>query len=204
MKCLAHELRDPCRVVDLHHPLAQRLQEPPVLDFLECLSIGMSALDLADEHHHRSRILRGVVETDRRVAGTRPARDDDDARPSGELAVGFRHVRGTAFVPAGDRRDRVARVVEGVESGEIALAGHAEHGVDAVDSQRVDQDLAAGAPAVSRHVRHPACAHRRGANSRIVRAVQAAPNGAGLRLDPWRWQHVVRVPLRRRPIEVVS
>ena len=38
----------------------------------------------------------------------------DDSGPSGELAVGFRHVRGAAFVPAGDRRDLAARVVQGV------------------------------------------------------------------------------------------
>ena len=152
MERLAHELRDAGRVVDLHHPLAQRLQEPPVLDLLERLPIRVPAVDLADEQHHRSRVLGGVVQTDRRVAGAGPAGDHDDARPPGELAVGFRHVGGAAFVPAGDRRDGVARGVERVEGGEIALARYAEDGVDAVDAQRVDQDPATGAPFALLHV----------------------------------------------------
>ena len=108
---------------------------------------------LADEHHHRRRVLRGVVEADGRVAGARPACDHDDSRPSGELAVGFRHVRGAALVPAGDRRDRAARVAEGIEGCEIALTRHAEDGVDAVDRERVDRHPAAGAPKAVRHVR---------------------------------------------------
>ena len=126
MKRLAHELWDPCRVVDLHHPLAQRLEEPPVLDLLECLAIGVSTLDLADEHHHGCRVLRGGMKPDRGVAGARSPRDHDDAGPPGELAVGFRHVGGAAFVPAGDCRDGVLRVVQGVQGREVALARHAE------------------------------------------------------------------------------
>ena len=154
MKRLAHELRNSSRVVDLRHPLAQRLEKSPVLDLLERLPIRMPALDLADEHHHGGRVLRGVVEADRRVACAGTTRHHDDAGPAGELAVGFRHVRGAAFVPARDCRDGAARVVEGIEGGEIALARHAEDGVHAVYSERVDQHPAAGAPAVLRHVRH--------------------------------------------------
>ena len=72
---LAHELGDAGRIVDLHDPLAQRLEEPPVLDLLERLPIGVPALDLTDEQHHRRRVLGGVVEPDRRVAGAGSAGD---------------------------------------------------------------------------------------------------------------------------------
>ena len=164
---LAHELGDAGRIVDLRDPLAQRLEEPPVLDLLERLAIGVPALDLADEQHHRRRVLGGVVEPDRRVAGAGAAGDHDDARPPRQLAVGLRHVGGAALVPAGDGRDGVARVVEGVERREEALARHAEDGVDAMDAKRVDQDPAAGAPAILHHVRH-----RVGRNSRANRGAR--------------------------------
>ena len=82
MKRLAHELGDPCRVVDLHDPLAQRLEEPPVLDFLERFPVRVPPLDLSDEQHHRSRVLRGVVQADGRVAGARPPRDHGHAGSS--------------------------------------------------------------------------------------------------------------------------
>ena len=165
MKRLAHQLGDSRRIVDLHDPLAQRLEEPPVVDLLERLAVGMPALDLTDEHHHRRRVLRGGVEPDRRVAGARPTGDHDHAGPPGELAVGFRHVGGATLVPTGDGRDRAARIVQCVERREVALARHAEDGVDAVNCEGVDQDAAAGATIALRHVRHRACANRGGRGS---------------------------------------
>jgi hypothetical protein len=38
----------------------------------------------------------------------------------------------------------LARVVERVEHGEITLAGNAERGIDAVDFQRIDENLRRG------------------------------------------------------------
>ena len=155
MQRLAHELGDPRRIVDPDGPPARRREEPPVFDLLERLAVGVSALDLADEHHRGRRVLgRGGMQPRRGVAGAGAPRDHDRPGPSGELAAGLRHVRGAALVPAGDGGDRVARVVEGVEGREAALARHAEDGVDAVDPQCVDQDPAAGAPIALLHVRH--------------------------------------------------
>ena len=151
---LAHELGDARRIVDLDDPFAQRREEPPVLDLLERLAVGVPALDLADEHHHRRRVLGRGMQPRRGVAGAGTPRDHDHPGPPGELAAGFRHVRGAALVPAGDGGDRIARVVEGVEDREIALARHAEDGVDAVDPEGIDQDPAAGAPIGLLHVRH--------------------------------------------------
>ena len=58
---------------------------------------------------------------------------------AGELAVGVRHVRGADLVAARDEPDR--RVVERVEHGQVAFAGHAEGHVDAVHDELVDEDL---------------------------------------------------------------
>ena len=93
------------------------------------------AADLADEQDHRRRILERGVHADRGVAGAGPARDHGDAGLAGELAIGFRHVGGASLVARVDQREAVAHVVERVEHLEIALAGHAERHLDAVDQQ---------------------------------------------------------------------
>jgi hypothetical protein len=49
------------------------------------------------------------------------------------------------FLAADDEVDLVLNVVERIERGEIALARHAENGIDAVQTQAVDKDLSAGA-----------------------------------------------------------
>ena len=69
------------------------------------------------------------------------ARDHADARAAGELAVGVGHVGGADLVAAGDEAER--RVVEGIEHGEVALAGDAEGDVDAVHDELVDEEPAA-------------------------------------------------------------
>ena len=76
------------------------------------------------------------------------AGDEADAGLAGELAVGLRHVGRAAFLAADDVADRVALGVKRVERREIALAGHAEDRVGAVDAQLVDQDLRAAAARV--------------------------------------------------------
>ena len=84
----------------------------------------------------------------------RAARDEADARPAGELAVGVGHVGGAASWRQVTKR--IGRVVQGVEHGEVALAGHAEASVDAVDDELVDEDLSAGAA----HVRRSGCSRK--------------------------------------------
>ncbi len=68
-----------------------------------------------------------------------------DAGPAGQLAVRLGHVRRAAFLPADDQPQPIARVVQGVEHRQIALAGNAKGQVDALGKKVGDQDLAAGA-----------------------------------------------------------
>ena len=79
-----------------------------------------------------------------------PARDHADSRPAGELSVGVGHVGCPDLVAAGDEADR--GVVEGIEHGEVALAGNAERQLDPVDDELVDDEPAAGP-----HVRRSGC-----------------------------------------------
>ncbi len=152
VKGLADIFRDAGGVVDLRHPFRHRTEHAAEIDLLERLALHLVARDLADEQDHRRGILERGVDADRGVGGTRAARHEADAGPARHLAVGLRHVGGAAFLPADDEPDLVAGVVQGIERGQIAFPGHAESGIDAVDLERVDQDLTAGAQvAGSRH-----------------------------------------------------
>jgi hypothetical protein len=62
--------------------------------------------------------------------------------PARELPVRLRHHGGAALLAADGDLDR--RVVQGVEHGEEALAGHAEQVLHPVHHELVDEDLAAG------------------------------------------------------------
>ena len=83
--------------------------------------------------------------TDAGVGGARPAGHQADAGPAGEFAIGFRHVRRAALLAAHDEPDVIARRVQAVEHSEKAFAGNAEGGIDAVDFERIDEDVSADA-----------------------------------------------------------
>jgi hypothetical protein len=142
-ECLVDELGDALAEVDLRHPFGQRREHPAEIDLLKRLAVELVARHLADQHDHRRRILKRRVNADRRVAGARPARHQQNPGPAGELAVGLGHEGGAAFLAAGDKPD-LRRVVERVEHFEIALAGDAEGHLRAMRAQRRDHQLAAG------------------------------------------------------------
>ena len=111
--------------------------------------------DLADEEQHRRRILLRRVDADRGVRGAGAPRHEADPGPAGQLAVGLRHVGGTTLLAAHHEPQAVGDVVEGVENGEVALAGDAEGGVDALRQQAVDEQLPTGAFPCCLHAAHP-------------------------------------------------
>ena len=141
---------DALGAVDLRHPLGHLAVHAAVVDFLERFAVDEIVAHLADEQDHRRRILIRRVHADRGVGGARSARDEADARLARQLAVGFSHEGGAAFLAVDDEAD--ARIVQGIEHVEVAFARHAKSGVDTMDLQGIDQDLAAGT-GLLRHVR---------------------------------------------------
>ncbi len=140
-----HVLGNPLRPIDLRRPLGDAAVHAPVVDLLERLAIGQVGADLADQNHHRRRVLLGCVNADRGIRGARATRDQRNARPTGQLAAGLGHVGGATFVPADDEAQTVGNVMQCVEHREEALAGHAEGMRRALCEQARDEDLAAGA-----------------------------------------------------------
>ena len=124
--------------------LAIGREEGGQVDFLEALAVAVGAVEVADEQDHRRRILEGDMDSGAGVGRAGPAGDEGDAGPPGHLAVGVGHVGDPAFLPADDQVD-LRRVMERVEHGEEAFAGHGENAVAALDLELVDKDLAAGA-----------------------------------------------------------
>ena len=83
------------------------------------------------------------MDTGGRVGGAGPAGGKRNTRAARQLAIGIRHHGGPAFVPGVDEAHALA-LVHTVERGQKALAGHAEHGVGAVQGQLLDQNMATG------------------------------------------------------------
>ncbi len=136
---VAHVLGHAVGAVDLRDPFRHLAVHAAVVDFLERLALDEIVADLADEQDQRRRILVRGVHADRGVGRAGAARDEADAGAAGQLAVGLRHVGGAAFLAADDELDFLARVVQRVEHREIALAGHAERDVHAMDLERIDE-----------------------------------------------------------------
>src|SRR6185312_16113651 len=79
----------------------------------------------------------------RRIGGAGSARGERDTRAARQLAIGIRHHGGAALMPRVDEAHALA-LVHAVERGQEAFAGHAEHGVGAVQGQLLDQNMATG------------------------------------------------------------
>ncbi len=139
-----HQLGRSGGLVDLGRPLGEGAEHLAVVHLLEGAAALMLSRDLTDHQQHRGGILIGGVHCDRGVHRARPAGDHADARPAGELAVGFGHVGGVGLVAAGDHPDPVGDIGQGVENREITLARHTEDVIDAVGDQGVDDPAGDG------------------------------------------------------------
>ena len=73
LKGLVDQLGDALGNVDLRHPFGERREHLAEIDLLEGLAVDLMARDLADQHDHRRRILKGGMDADRGVAGPGPA-----------------------------------------------------------------------------------------------------------------------------------
>ena len=78
-----------------------------------------------------------------RVGGARPARHKADARLPRELALRLGHHGRAALLAAHGNGD--VGIVQCIEHGQVAFAGHAKQLLHAVDEELIDQYLAAGA-----------------------------------------------------------
>ena len=97
------------RSTRLAMPLVLGPKKLRVVDFLEGFAVALVAGDVADEQHHRRRILERGVHADRCVGGARPARDEADAGPAGQLAVRLGHEGGAALLAVDDEADAARR-----------------------------------------------------------------------------------------------
>ncbi len=145
MKRVAHHFRHALGTVDLRHPFRHLPVHAAVVNLLERFALRDRAVDLADKQNKRRRILERGMNTDTRVGRARAARDETNAGTAGQFTVSLGHVGGAAFLAADHELDFVTRIVERIESGEIAFTRHTEHHVDAVHFERVNQELPAGA-----------------------------------------------------------
>ena len=125
LKCLVDEFWDALGHVDLRDPLGERRKHLAEIDLLEGLAVDLVARHLADEHDHRRRVLKGGMDTDRRIARAWASRHQQDPRPPSQLTVCLGHKGGAALLPARHEAD-LRSVEQRVQHFEIALTGDAE------------------------------------------------------------------------------
>ena len=109
VKGTRHVLGQSVGLLDLGNPLghAERAgaEDLPVVEFLKGLAVALVAGHLADEQHHRRRVLERGVQTDRRIARAGTAGHEAHPGPAGQLALRFGHEGCATFVAAGDEAD---------------------------------------------------------------------------------------------------
>jgi hypothetical protein len=131
------------RLVHLDHAFGDVGQQFGVVLLLQRLAAEILAFHLADQHHHRRRVMERRMQRDHRIGQSGPAGDDADAGPRAQAAVGDRHEAGAALVPADDHADGIA-LAQHRGQADITLARHAEHLVDAMRFQAVGQQACDG------------------------------------------------------------
>jgi hypothetical protein len=141
-----HVLGQPVGAAHLAHPLghAQRAgaEHLAVVDLLEGLAVALVGGHLADEQDHRRAVLKGGVQSDRRVAGARAARHEADTRAAAQLALRLGHEGRATLVAAGDEADVLAVLVEAIEHAQVAFARHPEGSVHPLGDQCLHQGMA--------------------------------------------------------------
>lgn len=137
------ELRDTVGAVDLGHPFGHLAEHASVVDLLEGFALVEIVAHLAHEQNHGRGVLESRVHADAGVGGARAAGHETDARLAGELAIGFGHIGRAAFLAADDGLDGVLVFIQGIDAGQITLAGDHENAARAVNAQLLHQDLAA-------------------------------------------------------------
>jgi len=180
---LVEQLGDALGHVDLRHPFGERRVHLAEIDLLKGLAVDLVARHLADQHHHRGRILECGVDADRGVAGAGAARHQQHAGLAGELAVGLGHERGAAFLAAGDEMN-LGCVEERVQDFEIALAGDAERHLDAVRLEAADDQLAAAQFLEVRRHRPPSAVFSYGRHLRRCAGATEGDCPAGVARSP--------------------
>ena len=119
-------------------------EEPAVVLLLQRHAARLPALDLADQHDHRRRVMPGGVETDHRVRQAGSARyHQHPGAPAAHAPVRRGHERRPALMAADDQPHAIV-IGHRVGEAEIALAGHAIDDIDVVRFEAVDDGAADG------------------------------------------------------------
>lgn len=141
---------------NLGGPFGDGPEHADVVDLLERVAPQVAGGNLADQQQAGHAVLLRGVHGDGGVAGTGTAAHAGDAGPPGQPRIGQGHEPGAGLVAAHDRIN-VGASVQGVQQAEVALAGDAEHPVDPMSDQGVDQQRSCGGVCLGRKL---CCAHR--------------------------------------------
>ncbi len=137
---LGHGCRDISRAMRFGRPLREAAERGDLVDLLEGFAPEQRTLDLAAHRKHGGGVLAGRVDPDGHVGSAHGSRPETHGRPACQLAVGFGHERGGAFVTGRDHPD--ARTFEGIEQPQERLARDGERIADTGAAERFGDEPA--------------------------------------------------------------
>ena len=162
---LVEDLRRVGRALDARGPFRQRAQGGELVGQLVQVATAAAEegrRDLPrDQQHRRATPVRGA-QRGRGVEDAGPRHHREHARPTRRARVAERHVAARLLVPGADRADLVAALLQRVEQRVKLRARQAEHRVDVVGDQRLDDRHAAGHGPGLGLLPHALCAPSRG------------------------------------------
>ena len=136
---LAHDLGDHARRVQPRVPLRDRLEHRDDVDVLVGLLVHPLEVGLPGERDERGAVEERVGDRRDEVRRARPERAEADARAARQAPVHVRHVGAALLVPDGHERDR--RVLERLVEVQRLLARDAEHVLDALGLEALDEQV---------------------------------------------------------------
>ena len=99
------------------------------IDFLKCLQTTVCPRYLANEQHHRCRILCRYVNTDTCVGRARPAGHEGQTRFGREFSVGFGCERRPRFMTVGNQAKAAPFPAQCLQDSKIAFTGYTKPGI---------------------------------------------------------------------------
>ena len=134
-----HDPRDVLDVLDEPVVLRDPHGDAGDVALLERIGADRSRGHLTRHDHQRGGVHVGVGQWRHDVGGPRPARDHGHSGTTGHHGVALGHVPGTLLVAHQDVAD--GRVDDRVVDGQDGAAGQAEHDVDALHLEALDEGL---------------------------------------------------------------
>ena len=137
VKSPADVFRNSGRAIDLRHPFCHFSIHTAEIDFLKGFPVHHRTFYLTNEENHGSGILKGRVDSDRGVRGTRPAGHQTHSRTTGQFGRRLGHICRPSLVSGCDHLNRVPVFIKPVQQLEKTFTRQTENTFHSLDFELI-------------------------------------------------------------------